>query len=84
MAPGLVGVGFGEAVIAEPDVIEYRFSVGHQIVVSLDPRAVVNDLITNHFCFAKTKIDGTTNDFCAQANLGGQRLRDVKAVPAWH
>lgn len=42
-SPRLGGVGLGEAAIAEPDDVEYRFVVGHQIVVSLDPRAVIND-----------------------------------------
>lgn len=68
MTPGLVGVGFGEAVIAKPDDVEYCFVVGNQIIASLDPRAVVNDLSTNHFCFDEAKIDGATHDFCAQAN----------------
>jgi len=36
---------------------------------------------TNHFCFAKTNIDRATHDLCAQANLNGQRLRDVKGNP---
>ena len=52
---GLGGAGFGEAGIAEPDDVEYRFVVVHQIVVSLDPRVTINDRQHKPFLLRQNK-----------------------------